>query len=327
MSYNIEVRLADKRGFHTPAEARAYYGRYSRDGICVHWWNTPQAVKDSDHDNIVNYILGKAQRGQGSVNYVLSSNKITLLVNPDNVAWASQSGNPTTVSVEFSPHLNAEGYKKAGWLINELFNTKDGRYRKAPRLWRHSDFFSTQCPGNLDLNRMLAEAKKWADGAYNPKPTPPKPVPVPPKEDNLTFHLWKEGEVEYTFNKDTYLYDINTKTWGGIKEVKPFKKGLTPDGTPLTIVGHIHNKALNRDYYITRSSFDGKRPTGFHPADLEIYVPPRPTPEPPKEPELPTDPVEPTDPDPTPPEEVPNWFVQLVKDFIAWISDKLGINK
>lgn len=326
--YNIEIRLANKNGWHTPAEARAYYGKYSRDGVCVHWWNTPTAVKDSDHDNIVNYILGKALKGTGSVNYVLSNNKITMLVNPDNVAWASQSGNPTTVSVEFSPHLNAEGYKKAGWLINELFNPKTGRYKKAARLWRHKDFFSTQCPGTLDLSRMLAEANKWAAGGYNPKPpTPPKPVPVPPSQPNITFHLWKEGETEYVANKQpTNLYNVDTKTWAGIKPVTsatlPLKKGAR-----VTIVGHVHNVALDRDYYITRSSFEGKRPTGFHPADLDVYVPPRPIPEPPKPPETPTDPapVEPTDPLPPtePPEEIPGWFKKLAQDFIAWIKAKI----
>jgi len=141
MSYPIQIRLASKNGYHTPAEAKAYYGRYSRSGITWHWWNTPNLVKDSDHDNICNYILGKASRGEGSVNYVLSNNKITLIVNPDNVAWASQSGNPVTVSVELSPHLNAEGYKKAGWLKNEL----EGRYGKTLKSYKHSDWFGTQC--------------------------------------------------------------------------------------------------------------------------------------------------------------------------------------
>jgi hypothetical protein len=190
MSYKIEIKPASKNGYHTPSEAKAYYGRYSRDGVCEHWWNSPDKVKDSDHNSIVNYILGKASRGEGSVNYVLSNKKITLLVNPDNVAWASQSGNPTTVSVEFSPHLDAEGYKKAGWLINELFNKKDGRYRKSPRLWKHSDFFATACPGSLSTSKMLAEAKKWAGGDYDAKPKAkpapkpePKPAPKPVKKE------------------------------------------------------------------------------------------------------------------------------------------------
>lgn len=182
MNYPIEIKICSKNGWHTPSEAKSYYGRYSRDGVTVHWWNSPDKVKDSDHDNIVNYIAGKASRGQGSVNYVISNKKITLMVNPDNVAWASQSGNPTTVSIECSPHLNAEGYKKVGWVCNELFNKTNGRYRKALRLWRHSDWFSTACPGTIDLKRIKVEADKWASGAYNPKPAPkpqPKPAPIP----------------------------------------------------------------------------------------------------------------------------------------------------
>lgn len=322
MSYDIEIRKASKNGFHTPDEARRYYGKYDRAGITVHWWNSPDKAKDSDHDNIVNYILGKASRGIGSVNYVLSNAKITLLVNPDDVSWASQGGNPTTIAVEFSPHLNAEGYKKAGWLINELFNTKDGRYRKAPRLWKHSDWYGTQCPGTLDLPRMLAEANKWATGGYNPKPTPPKPVPVPPKEDNITWHLWKEGETVYQANKQpTRLWNVDTKTWAGIKEVTSATLPLD-QGEQVTIVGHVHNKALNRDYYITRSSFDGRRATGFNPADLDVYVPPRPTPKPPET--LPEPPVEPTDPVEPPENEYPNWFVKFINDLIQWLQNKIG---
>lgn len=333
MSYNIEIRLANKNGYHTPAEARKFYGKYSRDGICVHWWNTPAAVKDSDHNNIVNYILGKAAKGTGSVNYVLSNSKITLLVNPDNVAWASQSGNPTTISVEFSPHLNAEGYKKAGWLINELFNPKTGRYRKSPRLWRHKDFYQTACPGTLDLNRMLKEAKKWADGGYNPKPPEPKPPTPPPAPvvKNKDFKLWKDGGA-YVANKATVnLYDLtNVSSWSDvIPVVKTFKKGEVID-----IAGSFHNVGLKREYYITKYSFDNKKATGFNPVDLDIYVPPRPVPVPPTpDPEKPADPtvpIEPTDPVPTPPpaEDVPVWFVKLLKDFIAWISAKIpSINK
>jgi len=155
MSYPVEVRLADKKGWHTPGEASAFYGRYGRVGITVHWWDTPQRA--GTHDGTVNYILNKAKAGTGSVNYVLSNDKITLLVEPENVAWASQSGNPTTVSIEFDPRLNGEGYRKAGWLINEL----EKRFKRTLTLYPHNHWFATQCPGTLDLNRMRREADIW----------------------------------------------------------------------------------------------------------------------------------------------------------------------
>lgn len=270
--YDIEFRLASKNGFHTPAEALAYYKKYARNGITWHWWNSPDKARDSDHDNIVNYILGKASRGVGSVNYVLSNNKITLLVNPDNVAWASQSGNPTTISVELSPHLNTEGYKKAGWLFNEL----EGRYNKTLSHYKHSDWFGTQCPGTIDINRIKQEAAKWKSGAYTKPVSVPVVTPVPVSEPIVSFHLWKEGKTEYKFNKQpTHLYDVNVRTWGDIKNVgDPYNAGER-----IFIVGHVHNSILNRDYYITQYSYEKKRATGFSPKDLDIYVAPRPIPE------------------------------------------------
>lgn len=315
MGYPIEIRLASKNGWHTPAEARAYYGRYARDGITWHWWNTPSAVQDSDHDNICNYILGKAQRGTGSVNYVLSNNKITLIVGPDNVAWASQRGNPTTVSVELSPHLNAEGYKKAGWLFNEL----EGRWGKTLKHFKHSDWYGTQCPGTISIPKIAAEAKKWKDGAYNPKP--PVTPPPPPSTPLITeWSLWKDGGTYVTNKQPTYLYDLSKATnWDTIVKSKTFNKG-----DRIEIVGSFKNTKLNRTYYVTRDSFDKKIANGFHPADLDVYTPPVVVPPKPPEPE----PVEPTDPEPEPPttpeEPYPSWFMRFWLQMIEAIKKIIG---
>ena len=165
MAYKIESKPASKNGWYTPAQAKAYYGKYNRTGVTVHWWGLPSQNPDSAHDNIVNYILGKAKKGTGSVNYVLSNKKITMLVKPDNVAWASQGGNATTVSIEFSPNLNAEGYKKGGWLIYTL----EKQYKRKLKLYRHSDWFATQCPGSISLKKLRAEADK-----FHKKPAPAK---------------------------------------------------------------------------------------------------------------------------------------------------------
>lgn len=180
-SYTLEFKRASSNGYHTPAQARAYYGRYSREGFTVHWWNTRDKVANTvaGHDQTVNYIYNKSVAGTGSVNYVVSDFKITYMVSPDNVAWASQSGNPTTISCEFSPHLSAEGYKKAGWLIDQL----EQRYGHKLTLYPHKHWYATACPGDLDINRMRAEADKWKRGDYDrptPIPTPtPTPVPTP----------------------------------------------------------------------------------------------------------------------------------------------------
>lgn len=153
MAYEIHIKMDKRDNYHSPAEAKTYYGRYSREGICVHWWNSPDKVKDSDHDNIVNYIYNKGT----SIHYVVSNGKITKMVEPDNVAWHAEKGNPITIGIEFSPHLNDEGYKRGGWLISEL----EKKYGRTLKLYKHSDFVSTSCPGTISLTRLRQEADRF----------------------------------------------------------------------------------------------------------------------------------------------------------------------
>ena len=170
MSYPIEVRLVPKSGYHTPDEARRFYGEYDRNGIVVHWWDAPNKVKDSDHDNIVNYIMGKAQKQIGSIHYVVSNKKITKMCEAKNVSWHvarkyAPFPNASKPGIEFSPHLNDEGYKRGGFVINQL----EKELGRSLPLSKHSDWVGTQCPGHLDLNRLRAEANKWKSGQYNTK--------------------------------------------------------------------------------------------------------------------------------------------------------------
>lgn len=153
MSYKIETKLAPRGVYFTPRQSNAYYAtRYARKGITVHWWGDNTGA--SNHNNIVNYFM---RRKDGSVNYIVSDKKITMMVHPNNVAWTSQAGNPTTISIEFQPTLSAEGYKRGGWLINEL----EKKYKKTLKLYKHSDWTSTACPGTISLKRLRAEANKF----------------------------------------------------------------------------------------------------------------------------------------------------------------------
>ncbi len=259
--YPIEIKPASKSGYHTPAEAKAYYGRYARDGVTVHWWDKPE--KAGTHDATVNYILGKAAKGTGSVNYVSSNDKITMLVNPDDVAWASQSGNPTTVSIEFDPRLNDEGYKKGGWVIWQL----EQRYNKKLALYPHKYWYATECPGNLSLDRLREEANRWATGYYSPKPpvTPPTPTGADISWERMA------APADFVVNKDTNLWNFNSVTWGGIKPVKAFKKGDL-----ITIAGKARNNTLKAEYLLTAYSFDNRITNGFNKVDLDPYVKPAP---------------------------------------------------
>lgn len=318
MSYQLEFKKAPKSGYHTPDEARAYYGRYARSGITVHWWDLPTKRKDSDHDKIVNYIYNKAVNGIGSINYVSSNTKITYMVSPDNVAWHAFSGNPTTIGIEFSPHLNAEGYKKAGWLIWQL----EQRYGRKLALYPHNHWSSTQCPGHLSLTRMRQEADKWAAGGYNPKPAPtPTPTPAPTPTPKIQYAALNKA-TWLTNKQPTKLWDLNANKWADFKTVKEY-----PLNHPVEVVGRaIH--PLGGTYYMTAYSFGNGDPTksdfkpahawGFNKKDLtevkNTPTPePQPTPEPVPEPEPTPEPTPEPQPEPTEYDKQQDKEIKLIK--------------
>jgi len=303
--YTIETKLAAAGSWHTPAQAQAYYGRYSRSGITIHWWGGGEPA--SKHDAIVNYFLSQGKLGKKSVNYVVSDNKITLMVHPDNVAWTSQSGNPTTISIECQPTLGAEGYKKVGWLIKEL----EGRYNpKGLALYPHKHWFATACPGSLDLNRMRAEANKWKAGGYNPVPAP---APTPPAQATLSWTKFTSNKVFVTNKQPTHLWDFNNTKWSMTS------KAEFPKGHQVTTYGQCVNETLGATYYLTEYSYTKKITNGFNVKDLDPFVAPTPTPpEPPKPPE-----PEPPQPDNPPPPVEPD--ISWIKRALQAILNFLGI--
>lgn len=273
-SYTVEIKIVSKEGWFTPDEARAYYGRYDRSGITVHWWGDGTGA--DNHDNIVNYMTNQAVAGNKSVNYVLSDNKITLCVNPDNVAWASQSGNPTTISVETQPTLGAEGYKKWGWLVDQL----EQRYGRSLPLYKHSYWYPTQCPGTIDLNRIRSEADKWKRGEYEPKPpapTPiPAPVPTPIPVPQVTLQITDITNKKVKLIRDANLWDLGFTKYSEAKAVKSL-----PIGTEIE-ASAIAKHPLGSEYYLTEYSFSKGIGNGINVKDCEDVKPaPTPLPEPP----------------------------------------------
>lgn len=265
--YPVEYKPCAKSGWFTPAEARNYYGKYARDGVTVHWWGDGTGA--SNHDNIVNYLNGKGAAGQApTANYVLSDNKITMCVDPDNVAWTSGNGNATTIGIETQPTLGAEGYKKWGWLLDQL----EKRYGKTLKLYPHNYWMQTACPGTLSLDRIRQEADKWKRGEYNPAPTPTPP----PAGANLEW-VQLPTPVTYVANKQpTNLWNFNQTSWGGFgAPVKMFNQG-----EEIVIYGRCRNNTLGATYLLTEYSFNKKITNGFNEVDLSLKAQPAPTPPP-----------------------------------------------
>ena len=267
MGYSIEQKPCSKNGWFTPAEARSYYGKYDRMGVTVHWWGDGTGA--SNHDNIVNYLNGKGARGEApTVNYVLSDNKITECVAPENVAWASNNGNPTTISVETQPTLGAEGYKKWGWLLNYL----EKRFGRRLQLFPHNYWTTTQCPGTLSLDRIRQEADKWARGEYDPAPTPTPP----PASANLEWVKLPQKQVYLTNKQPTKLWNFNQTSWAGFGNgVKDYA-----GGSEIEIYGKVINHTLNATYLLTEYSFTKGITNGFNEVDMSLKQQPVPVPDP-----------------------------------------------
>jgi hypothetical protein len=268
----------------------------------------------SNHDNIVNYLNNQAVAGNKSVNYVLSDNKITLCVSPDNVAWASQSGNPTTISVETQPTLGAEGYKKWGWLVDQL----EQRYGRSLPLYKHSYWFSTACPGTIDLGRIRAEADKWKRGEYEPKPpVTPIPVPVPPTPppvDKIVLQITDIPNKKVKLIREANLWDLHFAKYADAKAVKSF-----PVDTILE-ASAIAKHPLGSSYYLTEYSFSKGIGNGINVKDCVDVVEAAPTTPDGK----PPTPIEPPAPVPTPipvPAEPDRAailaFLIMLRDFIS----------
>lgn len=298
MGYTIEQVPCSKNGWFTPAEARSYYGKYSRDGICVHWWGDGTGA--DNHDNIVRYMNGKGAAGQApTVNFVLSDNKITQCVDPDNVAWASGNGNATTISVETQPTLGDEGYKKWGWLVNQL----EQRYGKTLPLYPHNYFMQTACPGTISLDRIRQEANKWKTGQYDPVPAP---APTPPPANANIEWVKLDKVTKYLTNKNpTKLWNFNQTSWGGFGSgVKDYA-----GGTEIEIYGKAINHTLGATYLVTQYSFTKAITNGFNEVDMSLEAQPAPAP----------DPI----PAPIPPvSEDPEWVKNLrdIDDTKMWLT-------
>jgi hypothetical protein len=271
--YPLEVKICSKNGWSTPQEVPGIWGvPYARTGVTIHWWGDGTGA--DNHDNIVNYFLGQANAGIKSVNYVVSDNKITLMVSPDNVAWCSNSGNPTTISIEHQPTLGDEGYKKSGWLVAEL----EGRYGRTLDLFPHNHWTTTACPGSIDLGRIRAEADKWKSGAYTPANPNPAPDPTPAPTVVITNSVLPKP-VMYRFNKNANLWNYNSATWGGFTAVKSFNQGDL-----FTVYAVADNHNVNAKYGVTEYSYTKNITNGVNMVDLDLVTEPtQPIPTPPVE--------------------------------------------
>lgn len=145
---------------YTPAnETRSVWGvDRSIQAICIHWWGDP--AQNPTFEGVISTLLNPAR--ESSAHYIATGTgrRVACIVAPADNAWANNSGNPTTVSIECDPRCRDEDYDVVGELVAELRDT----YGQLP-LVPHNKYIATRCPGNWDLNRINAVASNKIPGA------------------------------------------------------------------------------------------------------------------------------------------------------------------
>lgn len=271
-SYAIEIKYASSAGYYTPAQAKSYYGKYSRDGVTYHWWNSPDKIRGdaAAHDSIVNYLNGRAAAGQApTANYVLSEYKLTLCVSPDNVAWTSSNGNATTIGVECSPHFTEAWYKKTGWLHDQL----EQRYNKTLAIYVHFEWQAGTSCSPIVKQKIRDYANWWKAQRQAPVPKP-TPTPPPPTNNTVTLQISDITNKKVKVHRTANLWDLGFTKYADAKAINPKE---FPNGFP---VGHVIEVSalaehpLGSKYYLTEYSFSRGVGAGINVKDCQDYVDP-----------------------------------------------------
>lgn len=153
-------------------EAQQYYGvSYNPVEAHLHWWNLPG--QGGTHDGNVNYIKNTKDL---SVNFVLSENRITLMVPINKIALTTGKRNPYAWKVENDPTLSEQQYKTMGYLVYIVEKLNPVLVNEPLRL--HQEFYSTSC-SEIRKDKVREYAEKFRTGVLDPTTGLPTVV-VPP---------------------------------------------------------------------------------------------------------------------------------------------------
>ena len=151
-----------------------YYGvPYNPVEAHLHWWGLPGQA--GTHDGNVSYIKNTKDL---SVNFVLSENRITLMVPINKIALTTGRRNPYAWKVENDPTLSEQQYKTMGYLVYIVEKLNPVLVNEPLRL--HKEFYSTSC-SEIRKDKVRDYAEKFRTGALDPA-TGLAPVVTPPVE-------------------------------------------------------------------------------------------------------------------------------------------------
>jgi N-acetylmuramoyl-L-alanine amidase len=185
VAYTLQTRYNSKN-FTPAAQVPAVFGMpRTITGITIHHWG----AFGQQFDQVRTWLC--TNNVPTSAHYVVQAGLIACIVVPENAAWhaGTARGNATTIGVECRPEATDGDYATVAELIAELRRSYGDL-----RLYRHSEWVPTACPGIWDLTRLDRLARNGTPSAV-PPPETPRPVAPPPLAAGPIQWLVEPGET------------------------------------------------------------------------------------------------------------------------------------
>lgn len=191
---------------HTDIDSPNHSGRRPAPptSITLHWWGDPDHFDDTpdfeDAESVARYLCREG--GNSSAHDVVTAGHVRTIVDPDNIAWHAGvwAGNVRSIGIEVDPDLQDGTYETLAELVADYWRI----YGRLP-LIKHSSWKATQCPGRLDVPRVLRRANElWRNppkrGSHKPKPSQP---PKEGKPDIRAFQRAIHAAPDNIWGEDT----------------------------------------------------------------------------------------------------------------------------
>ena len=149
--------------------------RVKIDRIVIHWIAGTLAAADAVF----------AQPGGTSAHYGIEDDKIHQYIQENRVAYhaGNYTMNQRSVGIEHSAFFDRPAsdktYQNSGRLIAEIAK-RHGIPLDRAHIIKHSEVIPTQCPGTVDIDKLIAIAKQGGT---------PAPAPTPPSDDEAKARL------------------------------------------------------------------------------------------------------------------------------------------
>lgn len=197
MGYKFETQ------HNAPAYTRANRTAADISEIVIHHWD--DYARRPTYAGSIDWQCRAGSQAAG--HYTLEAGRVACLVDPKNIAWhaGSWAVNQRSLGLECNPRWSDADYQTAAELIANL-RAEFGEMKLSAHRW----YYSTSCPGTVDLDRL----DKLARGI---KAAPPKKAPAAPATAVYTVVAGDTVSlIAYTFNTT-------------VTKLKQLNKGLNPD--------------------------------------------------------------------------------------------------